>query len=71
MELITPDKEAELIADLKKRTGLDIVKVEVGGIDFLKDAAIIKMYYRPTDGNATNSVDTTIKAPSDEFKIKN
>lgn len=69
--LITPDKEAELIEDLKKRTGLEIVKVEVGGIDFLKDAAIIKMYYRPADGNATNSVDTTIKAPSDEFKIKN
>lgn len=71
MELITPDKENELIADLKKRTGLDIVKIEVGGIDFLKDAAIIKMYYRPTNGNTTNSVDTTIKAPSDEFKIKN
>ena len=67
--LITPDKEAELIEDLKKRTGLDIVKVEVGGIDFLKDAAIIKMYYRPTN-NTTNSVDTMIKAPSDEFKIK-
>ena len=71
MDLITPDKEEKLIADLKKRTGLDIVKVEVGGIDFLKDAAIIKMYYRPINGNATNSVDTTIKAPSDEFKIKN
>ena len=70
INLITPDKEPELIEDLKKRTGLDIVKVEVGGIDFLKDAAIIKMYYRPANGNTTNSVDTTIKAPSDEFKIK-
>lgn len=70
VSLITPDKEEELIADLKKRTGLQIVKVEVGGIDFLKDAAIIKMYYRPTD-DSINTVDTTIKAPSDEFKIKN
>lgn len=70
IDLITPDKEKELIADLKKRTGLDIVKIEVGGIDFLKDAAIIKMYYRPVGGNAINSVDTTIKAPTDEFKIK-
>ena len=33
VSLITPDKEAELIEDLKKRTGLQIVKVEVGGID--------------------------------------
>lgn len=70
INLITPDKETELIEDLKKRTGLNIVKVEVGGIDFLKDAAIIKMYYRPTD-DSINTVDTTIKAPSDEFKIKN
>lgn len=71
INLITPDKEQELIEDLRKRTGLNIVKVEVGGIDFLKDAAIIKMYYRPAKGKTTNSVDTTIKAPSDEFKIKN
>ncbi len=70
INLITPDKENELIEDLKRRTGLNIVKVEVGGIDFLKDAAIIKMYYRPTD-DSINTVDTTIKAPSDEFKIKN
>lgn len=70
INLITPDKEEELIADLKKRTGLDITKVEVGGIDFLKDAAIVKMYYRPSD-NSINTVDTITKAPSDEFKIKN
>ena len=70
VSLITPDKEAELIEDLKKRTGLQIVKIEVGGIDFLKDAAIVKMYYRPTD-DSINTVDTITKAPSDEFKIKN
>ena len=70
INLITPDKEKELIADLKKRTGLEIVKVEVGGIDFLKDAAIIKMYYKPTS-KGMNSVDQLTKAPSDEFKIKN
>lgn len=70
ISLITPDKEQEMIEDLKKRTGLNIVKVEVGGIDFLKDAAIVKMYYRPTD-DSINTVDTITKAPSDEFKIKN
>lgn len=70
INLITPDKEEEMIADLKKRTGLDIVKVEVGGIDFLKDAAIIKMYYR-SNNDSINTVDTITKAPSDEFKIKN
>ena len=70
VDLITPDKEQELIADLKKRTGLDIVKAEVGGIDFLKDSAIIKIYYRSNGKNAHNSVNTTFKTPKDDFKIK-
>ena len=68
VNLITPDKREELIADLKKRTGLKIEKVEVGSIDFLKDAAIVKMYYKSTASN--NSVDTTLKAPVDEYKLK-
>ena len=69
VNLITPDKREELIADLEKRTGLKIEKVEVGSIDFLKDAAIVKMYYKSTASN--NSVDTTLKAPVDEYKLKN
>lgn len=68
VNLITTDKREELIADLEKRTGLKIEKVEVGSIDFLKDAAIVKMYYRSKDSN--NSVDTTLKAPVDEYKLK-
>lgn len=68
INLITPDKRNELIADLEKRTGLKIEKVEVGSIDFLKDAAIIKMYYKSNSAN--NSVDTTFKTPVDEYKLK-
>ena len=66
--LITPDKREELIADLEKRTGLKIEKVEVGAIDFLKDAVIVKMYYKSKEAN--NSVDTTFKTPTDEYKLK-
>ncbi len=69
VSLITPDKRQELIADLERRTGLKIEKVEVGAIDFLKDAAIIKMYYKSNEAN--NSVDTTLKTPTDEYKLKN
>ena len=68
ISLITPEKREELIADLEKRTGLKVVKVEVGAIDFLKDAAIVKMYYKSNEAN--NSVDTTLKAPTDEYKLK-
>ena len=68
INLITPDKREELIADLEKRTGLKVIKVEVGAIDFLKDAAIVKMYYNSNEAN--NSVDTTLKTPTDEYKLQ-
>lgn len=43
--LIRPDKYAEMVADLEERTGLSIKKAEVGAIDFLRDMAIVKIYY--------------------------
>ena len=62
ISLITPDKEPELIADLKKRTGLDILRVEVGAIDFSKDTAMVKIYYEPLT-NEVNSVNQVGRLP--------
>lgn len=45
IELIKPENEKELISDLRERTGLDVFKVSVGHIDFLKDVAEVKIYY--------------------------
>jgi hypothetical protein len=45
IELIKPDNHAELIEDLKKRTGLNIHKVSIGRVDFLRDTAVVKIYY--------------------------
>ena len=45
IELITPDKREELIADLKARTGLNISRIEIRRIDFLKDIANIRIFY--------------------------
>ena len=45
IDLIVPERREELLADLKKRTGLDITSVEIGSIDFLKDMALIKIFY--------------------------
>ena len=47
--LIKPECREELLADLKARTGLDIVKVQVGSINFLKDTAFLKVTYIPDD----------------------
>ena len=62
INLITPDKESELVEDLKKRTGLDIIRVEVGAIDFSKDTAMVKVYYEPLS-NEINSVDHVGRLP--------
>lgn len=45
VNLIAPEKRAELIADLEKRTGLKILSVEVGTVDFLKDSVLLRIFY--------------------------
>ena len=45
IDLITPDKHKEMKADLEKRTGLVINRVEVGKIDFLNDTAQVRIFY--------------------------
>ena len=53
IELVKADKTAELKADLEERTGLKIEKMEVGHIDYLRDAAFIKIWYKPAPGEAS------------------
>ena len=60
IELVKHGREDELIADLKERTGLDIQRIEVGHIDFLRDVAYIKIYYTPIS-DQINSIDTMVK----------
>ena len=45
IDLITPDKHEQMKADLEKRTGLVINRVEVGKIDFLNDTAQVRIFY--------------------------
>ncbi len=45
IELITLEKRQDLIQDLKTRTGLNIHRVELQEIDFLKDATRVIVYY--------------------------
>lgn len=45
IELIKPEKRAELIADLEKRLGIKVNHVSIGRIDFLRDAAQVHVFY--------------------------
>lgn len=53
VDLIKPDLRDELIADLRERTGLDIHRVEIERIDYLRDAARIYVYYFEEDWRDT------------------
>ena len=64
IELIKPERRAELLADLKERTGLDIVKIEIGGIDFLRDMSVIKIYY---DSDEVSTIDSQLKMHQEEY----
>ena len=61
IELIVPERRAELIADLEKRIGVKINNLEIGHVDFLKDAAFIKIFYN-LDKGQSGSIDTLTKA---------
>ena len=63
-ELCKPQNNEALIADLEERTGLKIKKVEVGGIDFLKDSVVLRVTY---DGKV-NEVDSQFSVRKSQWR---
>lgn len=61
IDLIKPEKYGEMVEDIKNRTGLKVTKCEVGYIDFLKDIALVKVYYE-SDSKEINTVDQITRA---------
>lgn len=53
IENLHADRKEELMADLKLRTGINIKRIEVDRIDFLRDTARILIYY---DVNGTKKL---------------
>ncbi|WP_070138572.1 DUF4956 domain-containing protein [Crocinitomix algicola] len=47
---IKPENYEILLADLQDRTGLEIHRIEIGKVDFLRDTAEIKIYYEDLMG---------------------
>ena len=45
IELIHTDKEQELIDELKRRTGLNVHRISIDEISYLRDSATITIYY--------------------------
>ena len=46
MEMIKPENHQALINDLAQKTGLSVISIKVGRINFIENHANIKLYYR-------------------------
>jgi hypothetical protein len=66
MELITPERREELKADLEKRLGVKVLKVDVGAVDFIRDMAMLRVVYEGGDTVANNFMKLT-KSQLQEF----
>jgi hypothetical protein len=64
IEMIKPENHAALIVDLKKRTGLNIHKVSIGRIDYLRDTANVKIYYYEDKKSGIVNISDTNSGPS-------
>lgn len=64
IEMIKPEHHEALMADLKKRTGLNIHKVSIGKVDYLRDTAIVKIYYYEPKNNNKGIAHTNDTNPS-------
>jgi len=46
IDLIKSENRLEMIRDLRERTGLDIIRIQIGKIDFLRDVANVTVFFK-------------------------
>jgi apolipoprotein N-acyltransferase len=63
IELIRPERQKELIRDLEERLGLNIERVEIGELDFLRDTVRLRVIYQPQEA-------TRLGLPSPTVRVK-
>ena len=68
IELIKPERREELIEDLRQRTGLKVLNVEVGAIDFLHDMAMLRVYYESTSHKRDKNLDNMLKIKNSDYE---
>lgn len=67
VELIKPEHRAKLIKDLEERTGLNINRVEIGRIDYLRDSArVIIFYFESENWSENDDMDGSLMDDGDD-----
>lgn len=60
IENIVPERRAELVADIEKRIGVHVEAIEIGHVDFLRDAAWLKVSYYLGKGES-DTINTIVR----------
>lgn len=60
IENIVPERRAELVADIEKRVGVNVEAIEIGHVDFLRDAAWLKVSYYLGKGES-DTINTIVR----------
>ncbi len=48
VDLVKPEKYQDLVEDVRIRTGLDVTRIEVNNLDFVRDTAELQVFYQPS-----------------------
>ena len=64
IELVKESCRNELIADLEERLGVKVIRVKVGAVDFLRDMAVLRVYY---EGDGDKEIDNKIKIKNSDY----
>lgn len=62
IDLIVPERRKEMIADIEKRVGIPVQRIEIGHVDLLKDTAFVKIYYTLESSVDSNTIDSLTRA---------
>lgn len=60
IENIVPERRTELVADIEKRIGVNVESIEIGHVDFLRDAAWLKVSYYLGKGES-DTINTIVR----------
>ena len=68
IDLIKPENRSAHIDELRERLGRDVIDVQVGAIDFLRDMAILKVRYKQ-DTPQDVDIDQKIKLTREDLSV--
>lgn len=64
VDKVKPEQYNELLEEIREKTGLDVLSIEVGAINYLQDSVMLKVYYELPEGEY-NSVNSMMKLPKE------